>query len=75
MSKSSIEKRLAALEWVVADEDNAPPASLTWWRSLGGILPVGLAGPLGAVVERMTDRRAAAVATLQEFAEGDQDHV
>jgi hypothetical protein len=75
MNLKPLEKRLTALENAAGETEDRPVATFAWWRSLGGILPVGLAGPLGAVVERMTDRRAAAVATLQEFAEGDQDHV
>ena len=71
MNLKPLEKRLAALEKTAKDEDAAPVATLAFWRSLGGILPVGLAGPLGAVVETMIDRRAQAVATLREFAEGD----
>ena len=70
---TNLDKRLAALEQTAHDEDSGPVVSFAWWRSLmAGEVPAGLGGPVGAVVERINERRAAALATLREFTGGDR---
>ena len=70
---TNLDKRLAALEQTAHDEDSGPVVSFAWWRSLmAGEVPAGLGGSVGAVVDTINERRAAALAPLREFTGGDR---